>query len=219
MHARILALMLLAASMIAALPASATPQTDFDGVYGDWKPDLVITPCKWSKAQLQSAYNVSNGNPDFQYETAFQDDVVKEIKRWDDNGCAGVLPLSRRRTSPINGARIVTVKPRGGSAKEVVTIRNGASRTIALRKASLRNLTGGRAVFPAKFKLGKGRTAVVHVGCASGQRHASFKQRTVWLCHRKQLFADKGGVARLADAKALVVSQRGWGSQKLRPVF
>ena len=41
----------------------------------------------------------------------------------------------------------------------------------------------------------------------------------VWLCSRKQLLRDKGDVAKLADAQGVVVSQRGFGSQKKKPTF
>ena len=210
------------ACALVAVPALATPQSDFDAVYGDWRPDLVITPCRWSQAQLQNAYNVANSNPDFQYETRFSDDVQKEIRRWKSGGCAGVVPLPARQKSPLFGARVVTVKGRGGVGREVVTIRNGSKRTLSFRKATLRNLRSGRAnrsAFPAGFRLGKGRTVVVRAGCAKGKRRASFKARTVWLCRRKPLFRDKGDLARLADSKGIVVSQRGFGTQKRRPVF
>jgi hypothetical protein len=90
---------------------------------------------------------------------------------------------------------------------------------VALRKATLRNLRGAKAVFPATFKLKPGKVAVVRVGCASGKRRASFSGTRVWLCRRTQLFGDRGDVARLADAKGLVVSQRGYGTQKRRPVY
>jgi hypothetical protein len=60
---------------------------------------------------------------------------------------------------------------------------------------------------------------VVHVGCAAGKRRSTFTKRAVWLCSRKGLFRDRGDLARLADSKLVVVSQRGFGSQRSRPVF
>jgi hypothetical protein len=219
MRRRMTILLALAMSALAAAGAGATPQSDFDAVYGDWKADLVISACKWSQGQLQNAYDVSQSNPDFQYETRFGDDVQKEIKRWKDGGCAGVKPIAVRRTSPLSGARIVKVSGRGKAAKEVVRVRNGTKKTIPFRKGSIRNSKRGKAVFPAKFKLPKGKTAVIHVGCKKGKRRAYFKKQNVWLCLRKPLFNDKGDLARLADAKAIVVSQRGFGKLKRRPAF
>jgi hypothetical protein len=219
MHGRIAALALIALSAVVALPAHATPQSDFDGVYADWKADLAISACTWSQPQLQNAYNVSQSNPDFQYETRFADDVQTEIKRWQSGGCAGVQPVTVRRTSPLNGAKIVKVVGRGKAAKESVRVRNGSKKTIAFRKATLHNSKRLKAVFPAGFKLRAGRTALVHAGCARGKRRASFAKQTVWLCRKKPLFSDRGDLARLADAKAIVVSQRGFGSLRRRPAF
>ena len=217
MHGRITALVV--AFFAVALPAAASPQSDFNDVYNDWKPDGVITQCHFTPGQLQHAYDVASGNPDFQYENAFQPAVQGEINRWKAHGCSGVAPKAVTKASPLTGARILAVKGRGAAAKEVVKIRNGSKKTLSFRKARLRNGKSGKAVFPAKFRLRKGKTAVVHLGCAKGKRRASFRKTTVWLCARKQLLGDKGDVARLADAQGVVVSQRGFGSQRRRPVF
>jgi hypothetical protein len=214
---RIAALVVL--GCVVAGPALATPQTDFDHVYGDWKPDLVIAPCRWSQAELQTAHDVASSNPDFQYETRFVDDTQREINRWKSGGCAGVQPESVRKKSPLFGVRIVKVRARGGAAKESVAIRNTTRKAKSFRKASITNIKGKGFYFPARFKLRRGRTAVVHVGCAKGKRRQSFTTRAVWLCSKRGLFRDRGDLVRLSDAKLLVVSQRGFGSEKGRPVF
>jgi hypothetical protein len=130
-----------------------------------------------------------------------------------------VAPYAKRQLSPLNGVRVMKVAGRGNAAKEYVRITNRAKKAVALRKATLRNLGGARALFPAKFKLKPGATAVVRVGCAPGKRSASYSGTQVWLCRRAQLFGDRGDVARLADAKGVVVSQLGYGTQKRRPVY
>jgi hypothetical protein len=219
MHGRVLTLPVLAACLVAGVSAHASPQSDFDGVYGDWKADHLVTPCRWTQAQLENAYKVATGSPDFQYATGFQDNVQAEINRWKSGGCAGVAPYAKRRLSPLNGVRVMELAGRGKAATEYVRIANRAKKSVALRNATLRNLRGARAVFPAKFKLKRGKTAVVRIGCAPGKRRASFSGTRVWLCRRAQLFSDRGDVARLADAKGVVVSQRGYGTQKRRPVY
>ena len=210
---------LVLAAFAVAWPAAATPQSDFDAVYGDWKKDLVITPCAWSQAQLQTAYDVAQSNPDFQYETRFGDETQAEINRWKTGGCNGIQPLSVRKKSPLFGVRIVAVRGNGGAARETVTIRNRAGKRLSLRKASLTNIKGRGFYFPSRFKLAKGRTAAVHIGCAKGKRRSTFTKRAVWLCSRKGIFRDRGDLARLADSKLLVVSQRGFGSERRRPAF
>jgi hypothetical protein len=218
MHGRVIAVAVALAGL-AAVPAGASPQSDFNAVYGDWSKDQVINHCYWSQAQLQNAYNVARSNPDFQYETAFVNDTQAEINRWKNGGCAGIQPFAVRKKSPLFGVRIVAVRGRGGAATELVTIRNRAKKALSFRKASLTNLKGRGFYFPSRFKLAKGRAAAVHIGCAKGKRRSSFTARAVWLCSRHQLFRDKGDLARLADGKLLVVSQRGFGDQKRRPVF
>src|SRR3954465_7592750 len=117
-----------------ALPAFASQQSDFDDVYGDWKPDLVITQCKWSQGQLENARDVAQSNPDFQYETEFIDDTQREIDRWKNGGCGGIKPIETRRTSPANGVRIASVKGRGSAKREVVTVQNRSGKTVSFRK-------------------------------------------------------------------------------------
>jgi hypothetical protein len=214
-----LALALAGVCVLAGVSADASPQSDFDAVYGDWRGDRAVTPCRWTQAKLESAYKVATGNPDFQYETAFQDNVRAEINRWRSGGCAGVAPLSQRRRSPLYGVRVMKLSGSGTAAKEFARVANRTKKTVAFRKASLRNLTGGKSLFPATFKLKAGKVALVRVGCAPGRRHASFAGTRVWLCRRSQLLRDRGDVARLADAKGVVVSQRGFGTQKRRPVY
>ena len=218
MQGRILTLALLAAlcAALVAIPAAATPQDDFQAVYADWKPDGDVTACKFTQQQLQNAYDVANGNPDFQYNSGFQDEVQTEISRWKAGGCAGVSPVTQRRVSPLNGAKIVKVQGRGKVAREYVKIKNRSKKTLSFRKATLRNRGRGKAAFPARFKLKPGKTALVRVGCAKHKRKASFKGTRVWLCKRKPLFRDKGDAARLADAKGVVVSQYGYGTEVRR---
>lgn len=206
-------------SAVAVAVALATPQDDFQAVYADWKPDGDVTACAFSQQQLQNALDVANGSPDFQYNSGFQDEVQVEIDRWKAGGCAGVSPVTKRRISPLNGARIMKVAGRGKAAKEYVKIKNRTRKTIRFRKATLRNKGRGRATFPAKFKLRARKTAVVRLGCAPHKRKAYAKGTKVWLCKRGQLFADRGDAARLADAKGIVVSQRGFGTQKRRVAY
>jgi hypothetical protein len=219
MYGRALTLAVLAACLFVGASAHASPQSDFDGVYGDWKADHVVTPCRWTQAQLENAYKVATGSPDFQYATGFQDNVRAEINRWKSGGCAGVAPYSKRRLSPLNGVRVMKVAGRAKAANEYVRIANRTKKTVAFRRATLRNLSGTKALFPAGLKLKPGKTAVVRVGCAPGKRHPSFSGTRVWLCRQAQLFGDSGDVARLADSKGVVVSQRGYGTQKRRPVY
>ena len=194
-----------------AVPALAGEQEDFNAIYADWQKDDQVTPCHWSKAQLQNADRLAEGSPDSQYATGFQDEVRREIARWNAGGCAGVSPASARNASPLRGLKIVGVRGRGGASREVVRIRNTTAKRVSLKGATLRGRGGKRAKFPARFRLAGRRTAVVVVGCG-GRSRAWFKGTKVWLCRRTALFNDRGDAARLADAKGVFVSQRSYGT-------
>lgn len=209
-------LFLLVPLALALAPAAfGDARDDFSRVYSDWKPDSDVTSCAFSQAELQNAYDFSQSNPDFQY-SGFGDEVQREIARWRSGGCSGVAPLSARRLSPLNGARITAVRGRGNAGKEYVKVKNTSKKTIAFKNASVRNLKKQKAVFPARFKLKPGKTAVVRMSCAKGKRKASFKGLRVNLCRKSQLFKDRGDAARLADAKGTVVSQRAYGTETRR---
>src|SRR4051794_16886506 len=140
MHGRIALLpALIVAAALAAVPALATPQDDFDAVYNDWKPDHDVTACKWTEQQLHNADDVAAQNPDFAYLTDFRDEVQREIARWKAGGCAGVTPVSKRRLSPIDGAHITLVRGKGNVAKEYGKVKNKTKKTLSFRKATVRN--------------------------------------------------------------------------------
>jgi hypothetical protein len=209
------ALWLLPAFLFAfsALPAYAGEQQDFQAVYDDWKPDKDVTACAFTQRQLENARKVASENPEFTYLTEFTDEVDREIARWKAGRCAGVSPVVKRKVSALKGARIVKVSGKGGAAREWVRVKNTTKKTLAFAGATLRSSKRSRARFPRAFKLKRGKTALVRVGCAAGRKRASAKGLKVWLCRRKPLFADRGDAARLADAKGTFVSQRGYGTK------
>src|SRR5215208_2400524 len=92
---------LVGALALPVVSASGTPQDDFNATYDDWKPDGDVTACRFTQQQLENAYEVATGNPDFQYETAFNDELQREIDRWKSGGCTGVTPVAQRRVSPL----------------------------------------------------------------------------------------------------------------------
>lgn len=203
---------LLPAFLCVCSAALAGEQEDFNAVYADWQRDDQVTPCYFSVEQLRNAERLYEQSPDSDYATAFGDEVRREIARWNAGGCAGVSPFAARRASPLYGLKIVSVRGRGGVSRELVRIRNNSRKRISLKGATLRGRGGKRAKFPSRFRLARGKTAVVRVGCG-GRRSAWSRGTRVWLCRRAPLFADRGDAARLADAKGVFVSQRSYGSQ------
>jgi hypothetical protein len=205
-----------AVALVLVVPAHAGPQQDFNAVYGDWKADHDVTSCRFSRTELENAYQVANGSPDFQYETGFSDEVQREIARWKSGGCSGVPPLSVRKRSPLYGAKVVAVSGRGKAKSEFVRIRNTTRKMLVFRRASIRNVKRQKAFFPAGFRLRAGKTALVRVGCEGGKRRASSRGTRVFLCRRRPLFADRGDAPGLADAAGTLVSRRSYGSETRR---
>jgi hypothetical protein len=200
-----------------AAPAAADPAQDYQGIRADWTADGVITPCRWSEQQLENARFVSAFVPQDQY-TEFPAAIDREIARWRAGRCSGQVPDGRRASSALASVTIVRVSGRGKAARELVRIRNRGNRTVSLAGATLRNRRGHRVRLP-RIVLRRGQTATVRLGCRRGKRRVV--RTRAWLCYRRAggLFADRGDVARLADRRGIVVSQRGFGSQRRADSF
>lgn len=233
MHGRIA--LALAALVLLAFPAvaSAGPAEDFAAVFGDWRPDGDIDPCRWSQAQLENTVFVTAFVSDLAY-SDFPAEVARELGRWKQGRCAPnptgadspggagtgnaqVIPArppspSARAESPIGGLRIVRVGIRGTARREYVRIVNTGRRTARLAGATIRNGRRVRLRLPRNLTIRAGRAVTVHVRCARGTRRAVVRGSRVYACSsRRSLFADRGDIAQLADRSGTVISQRGSG--------
>lgn len=212
---------MLAAAVVAAtvlLPTSTTlaaPADDARAVFGDWKPDGRITPCRFTRAQLVRTLTVLDGGDADAYSPGFRDEVRREIARHDAGGCRGVAPgagsgADARRRSALRTLRITTIRPKGGLG-ESVTIRNAGTRAVSLRGATLRDRSG-RRVRLGSGRLGAGRSLRVFTGCAKGRRKASRRGSRLHACLRRQVWKDRGDVVKVVDSRRVVVAQRGYGT-------
>jgi hypothetical protein len=210
---RLILLASLATLAAAAVPAGAgTREDDYNAVYRDWQPDRRITPCRFTERQLENAREVANSNPDFAY-SGFPSDIETEIARWRSGRCEKL----RREASPLYGLRITGVRGRGGASRESVMIRNTADRTLRLDRSTLRNRRGVKVALPRGIKVRAGRSVTVSLGCAGGRPRV--RGGRVLACSGKALFADAGDVAKLADRRGVVVSQRGFGRYRRARTF
>jgi Lamin Tail Domain len=82
------ALATLAAGAVFAAVALAD---DFSEVYADYQSDGQVTPCRFTKQQLQNAKQQAEQDPYGTY-TEFVAEVDREIARWDSGGCSGGAP-------------------------------------------------------------------------------------------------------------------------------
>ena len=196
------------------LPASssvAAPVDDFRAVFDDWRPDGRITQCRFTRAQLGNAATVSGGFDSNYYAPGFREELGREIARQDSGSCRGIAPNSpaARRQSALRRLRIGTIRPRGG-LKESVIIRNSGSRSVSLRRATLRDRSGRRLKL-GSGRLGARRSLRVFTGCAKGRRKAFRRGSRLYACQRRTVWNDRGDVVRIVDSRRVVVAQRGYG--------
>jgi hypothetical protein len=83
----------LAAIAVGAVFAAVALADDFSDVYADYQSDGQITPCRFTKPQLQNAKQQAEQDPYGTY-TEFVAEVDREIARWDRGGCSGGEPSS-----------------------------------------------------------------------------------------------------------------------------
>lgn len=210
---RLFACSLVACSLVAT--ALAAPTDDYTRVRVDWQDDGVITPCRFSETELENARDVAQSNADFAY-TGLVDAIDAEIARWRRGGCSGLAPETTRAKSPLDGLRITAVKAKA----EQVVIFNRTRRAISLTGSRLQNRRGNRRVaFKRGTRIRARKHLIVHTACLEGRRRAAVKGGRYYACSRRQLWRDRGDVARLADRRRVVVSQFGYGSQRRVPRF
>jgi hypothetical protein len=211
---RIVMLVALAAGTL-LLPVSdavATPADDARAVYNDWRPDGQITPCRFTRAQLVNARNITPVDYD-SYAPGFRDQMNREIARYDSGGCKGVSPdAPARKRSAIRKLRISKARPKGG-LRESVTIRNSSSGGVSLKGVTLRDRSGHRVKL-GSGRLGGRRSLRVFTGCAKGRRKAYRSGSTLYACLRRQVWDDKGDVVKIVDRRGVTVAQRGYGSRR-----
>jgi hypothetical protein len=194
---------------------SGDPEGDFQRVFRDWEPDGVVTPCAFTRRQLQSALNVAAQVGDFDaYAPGFRDAVRKEIQRIDAGGCPGLSKQSKLTIRRIKG------KVRKGRSKkrEFVTVRNVGTAGAALRGLSLRDKRGNRIKLP-RFTLKPKRSLRVATRCFGGRKKATRRGNRFFACRKRQIWNDRGDVVKIVNRAGLVLAQRGFGRFRAVPRF
>jgi hypothetical protein len=197
-----LALAAVLAVAVLAPSAAASPAADLAAVIRDYSNDQRITPCRFTQAQLQAARSRISDDVET-YAKGIGVALAREVKRWQDRGCAG-----KRRGADL---RIVAVKPSGGARTESVTIKNFGSKTVDLRGYALRDATDHTLKLPAT-KLRKGRKLVVVTGCRSGQRRAVRRGSRYFACRKTPFWDDAGDVVELLGPGGGLLSQKRYGA-------
>jgi hypothetical protein len=194
---------------------SANPERDFQRVFRDWQPDGVVTPCAFTRRELQSALNVAAQVGDFDaYAPGFRDAVRREIQRIDAGGCAGLGKRSKLRIKRIRGK----VRPGRSKKREYVVIRNAGTAAAGLQGVTLRDKAGKRIRLP-RFTLRPKRSLRVNTRCLAKRKRPARRGHRFFACRKRQLWNDRGDVVKIVNPQGLVLAQRGFGRFKGVPRF
>jgi hypothetical protein len=204
MGVRAIPVVLLLAGIAAMPAAAATPEDDTRAVAADYGPDHDVTACRFTRAQLVNALNVTSGDPDFDnYVPGFRDEVRAEIARHDAGGCKS------KKAKPAANLKIVRVRAKRG-LKESVTVKNLGKRTARLRGVTLRD-RGGSRIKLGRARLGPGKSLRVFTGCARGKKRFIRLKSRAFACRKKVVWNDRGDVVRLVAANGTLLSRAGYG--------
>jgi hypothetical protein len=184
---------------VAVPGAAGSASSDLNAIAKDYQADGKITPCIFTKGQLENAKSLISGDIDA-YAPEFRTQINSEISRWDSGGCSGASIGS-------SGLKIVKTRGKGSARKEYVTIKNGGSKKVNLKGYALRNAKGKKLRFKT-VRIAKGKKLKVTTGCAKHRKKASHTAKRYYGCKKKQLWKDKGDVAELLNKSGTVVARR-----------
>jgi hypothetical protein len=187
----------LAAAVLAPAAAGGSAAADLASVTRDYTRDQRITPCRFTKHQLEGARS-KIGQDIASYAAGIDRAIAREIKRWKQGGCAGRHPVR---------VRIVAVAPKGAAGAESVTIKNISSKPVSLRGYALRDADDHTLRLGAT-KLAKGRSLRVVTGCHSGHRGAVRRGARYYACRATAFWDDTGDVVQLLGPGGGLLSQK-----------
>ncbi len=192
-----IAVVLVAAAL--APNAAATPAGDVRSVLRDYSRDDKITPCRFTRGQLESARALISQDIET-YAKGIRPALTREIKRWKDGGCKGRGTAARK-------LRIVAIKADGGPGEESVTIRNTGRKAISLRGFALRD-GADHTLKLSSTKLKAGRKLKIVTGCRKGHRSAVRRGSSYYACRKTEVWDDAGDIVELLGAGGGLLAQK-----------
>lgn len=196
-----LAATLLAAAVLAP-SAAATPAADLAAMIRDHARDDRLTPCRFTKNQLNAARTQIGADIDT-YGKGIRTAINRELKRWSDGKCKG-----KRGGAKL---QIVRVEGAGVAGKEYVTIRNLAGKTVNLRNYALRDSTDHVLKFRST-KLKRGAKLKVITGCRSGHKTAFRRGSSYYACRTVEVWDDAGDLVELLGPGGGLLSRKQYGT-------
>jgi hypothetical protein len=197
-----LALAALLVAAVLAPAAAASPAADLSAMIRDHARDNTLTPCRFTKNQLNGARTQISADIDT-YGKGIRAAINRELKRWSDGGCKG-----RRGGAKL---QITKVRASGAAAKEYVTIRNLAGKTVDLRDYALRD-SADHVLRLRSTKLKRGARLKVITGCRSGHRSAFRRGSSYYACRSVEVWDDAGDLVELLGPGGGLLSRKQYGT-------
>jgi hypothetical protein len=197
-----LALAALLVAAVLAPAAAASPAADLSAMIRDHARDNTLTPCRFTKNQLNGARTQISADIDT-YGKGISAAINRELKRWSDGGCKG-----RRGGAKL---QITKVRASGAAAKEYVTIRNLAGKTVDLRDYALRD-SADHVLRLRSTKLKRGARLKVITGCRSGHRSAFRRGSSYYACRSVEVWDDAGDLVELLGPGGGLLSRKQYGT-------
>jgi hypothetical protein len=198
-------LLAFAALLVAAVlapTAGASPTADLSAMIRDHARDTKLTPCRFTKNQLNGARTQITADIDT-YGKGIRTAINRELKRWSDGKCKGKRDGAKLQISRVRGA--------GDAGKESVTIRNLAGKTVNLRNYALRD-GADHVVKLRSTKLKRGATLKVITGCRSGHKSALRRGSSYYACRSAEVWDDAGDLVELLGPGGGLLSRKQYGT-------
>lgn len=189
----------LLAGALLATGAAGSPAGDLKSILQDYSPDEKITPCRFTRGQLESARAQISVDIET-YAKGIRGAIKREVRRWQDGGCKG-------RGVAANTLKIVKVKAAGGAGEESVTIKNIGRKTLQLRGYALRD-AADHTVTLRSTKLRAGRKLTVVTGCRSGHSGPLRRGSRYYACRQTEVWDDAGDTVDLLGRGGGLLAQK-----------
>jgi len=192
---------LLVAAAALAPPAAASPAADLAAMIRDHARDEKITPCRFTKNQLNGARTQISADIDV-YGKGIRTALNRELKRWSDGRCKGKRDGAKLQITKVRGT--------GAAGREYVTIRNLAGKTVDLRNYALRDRDDHVVKFRSTM-LKRGARLKVITGCRSGHRSALRRGSSYYACRSVEVWDDTGDLVELLGPGGGLLSRKAYG--------
>jgi len=198
-------LLAFAALLVAAVlapTAAASPTADLSAMIRDHARDNKLTPCRFTKNQLNQARTQITSDIDT-YGKGIRTAINRELRRWSDGQCKGKRDGAKLQISRVRAA--------GAAGKESITIRNLAGKTVNLRNYALRDSADHVLKFRST-KLKRGATLKVITGCRSGHKRALRRGSSYYACRSVEVWDDAGDLVELLGPGGGLLSRKQYGT-------